>query len=214
MSLTVDDVLQHARDAHELLDDRKAPSGPVLRYLTRYQQRLLTEIVQWKRDALVKTFEALLPPSSFFDEGVKVPEYLHVHGGDIVFENEDLEYEELRLVGYDRRNARIRWGAYLQGRTLKPLGRSSDWSNVARIDLHYFPRGETLEDGTSEFILPGSALNCLGMGAAVFMARRQTGFPGPDLQGLAAALSDAESGYLDDVTQRRQAVVRTIAETY
>lgn len=216
MSITVADVLLHGRDEHPSFDKYWTGDAPVLRHLTRYQQRTLAEISDIKRDAVRSEYEIELP-LAWFEEGETIPAHIHVHGGDVIFKD-GRDPEEIEQVGFKQRNERyrFRWGVYIQATTLKLLGKASDWNEVRRLILYYFPQGSTLTGTDSVFDLPGQALPTLTAQAARFIAKRLPAerIDAASLQLVLQDADDAHERYLDEVTGRRRAVFSKIVEVW
>lgn len=210
--MDVEQVILNARDEHPAFTRRSTPDAPLLRFLTRLQQRLLSEISHWKKDAVQEVYEVDLPLVEF-DDGEELPAHLLVHGGTVYFNHASRDPEELHVVQFaDRlRRYRFRWGAYVQVSTLKLLGREQDWSTVDRLEVFYFPEGPELTARDSEFILPGQPLNCLTAAVADFLASRTEGV---DVQEYAARAGASEEAYLDQVTGRRRATVSKVREVW
>lgn len=210
MAVTVEQAIEHARDIHPALDPFLAPDPLLLRFLSRYQQRLLAELADLKRDLLKETYELDLAAYDF-EFGEQLPEYLLVHGGTVVFTNSRRDPEPFELVPYrERLDAwQYRWGGYLNGEgLLLLLGREADWNEVSRIDVHYFPKGALLALPADAFVLPGMPLDVLAEQAAYFLARRLPKDVDPPVDKAwhkAEALS-AEEKYIDQVTGRNRAV--------
>lgn len=216
MSVTVADVLLHVRDAHPAFGKRNTPDGPVLRFLTRYQQEILARLAQIKKNAVQSLFELEIPAEADFADGDYLPEHILVHGGDVVFTDTARKKEPLDLVSFAQRLEDRRWGAFIQGRNIKLLGLFSDWSAVERIDVFYFPYGEDLTGRTSEFDLPGSPLTMLVAAAAHFIGSRPApeGAPPVDVVELGAEKLKAQEEWFDAVTGRRYATVGTVREVW
>lgn len=217
MSVTVADVLLHARDAHPAFNRRATGDGPVLRFLTRYQQDILSRLAQIKKSAVQSTFELEVPAEADFADGDYLPEHILVHGGDVVFTDTNRAKKPLALVTFAQRLEDRAFGAYVQDRNIKLLGVFSDWADVDHIDVYYFPRGEELTGRTSEFDLPGQPLAMLVAAAVHFLAGRATvteADPPLDVAGLKHEKYEAEEVWIDQVTGRRYAVVGSVREVW
>lgn len=214
--VTVADVLLHVRDLHPAFARRQVGDGPVLRFLTRYQQERLARLAQVKKDAVQSTFELEVPAEADFADGDYVPDNHQVHGGDVVFTDTNIPKEPLEIVSFAQRLEDRRWGAFVHGRSIKLLGLFSDWAGVDHIDIYYFPVGEDLTGRDSEFDLPGQPLTMLVAATGAFLGSRPVpeGSPPVDVVALLAEKQKAEEEWLDQVTGRRYATVGRIREVW
>lgn len=208
MDVTVADVLLHGRDAHPAFDRRWTPDGPVLRFLSRYQQEMLSRLAQIKRDAMQTAWDIEIPAEDAWEDGEFVPDRILLHGGTVVFTDTSRPAEELDLLEFSQRFEDRSWGVYFLGGMLRFSGLHSDWTEVDHVTLYYFPQGDDLTAKTDLFVLPGQSLRLLVPAAAAFLAKRAVGLgQDVDAAALVAEQRTAEDLWLDEVTNRRRAIV-------
>lgn len=230
MRITVADVIRSGRDKHPAFGAKWTPDAALRRFLTEYQQQLLALLADLKGDAVAEVETVALPLEDFSAGAdllfgaapntaeVDRPGYLRIHGGDVVFTT-NRRREPLDLVSFGNRlhSSRYVWPAYLQGFTLELLGEASDWSSVARIDLHYFPEGRKLLAEGSVFQLPGQPMAALVAGAAAFLSSRAPAELDdvPRNQGRFDATQGAAAQmYLTQASGRGQATVSGVREVW
>lgn len=201
-------IINGARDAHPALDKKSTPDHVALRWLAKYQQGLLTEIAQWKPDALHVDQEIDLPLVDF-DAGEALDEYLVLHGGTITFVDTQRKPEPLVLVDYLLRlDQPPPLAAYVRAGTLFLLGTAEDWTDVSTVTLDLFPAGPDALELTEELLLPGTPRRACEAALATFMATRaEVANKVPDPAG-------AVDSYLDEITGRRRAKVGRIREVF
>lgn len=224
--LTVGDVLLHGRDIHPGFDDQWTGGAPLMRALDRYQRRLVGRLVDWKDDLFKATHTISLPLASFAAGATDVPDYMALIGGDVVFTSASRRREELIIVPYAKRLVQPihSWGAYAEkleprdsgtNNVLKLMGEASDWTPVSSVELHYIPEVAELSTASSEFSLPGDALDVLAEQAALFLAKRKRGTdPTIDLEQFQRDAQIAEDAYIDHVTGRGRASVGVTKEVW
>ena len=217
MAVTVADVIQSLRDAHPEFGPDWLPDAVFVRFLSRYQQRLLGKIAPIKPDALVAVQTVTLPLADFA-AGAPLEPHLLIHGGTVHFQNANRWPEPLQFVGFDRRLERPfpGYGAYVDGATLHLLGTEEDWNEVARIEIRYFPEPAPLAALTDPLTLPKQPLDVCVAACADFAARRaplSSVSPAERAQ-FVAEFQEAEERYIDEVTGRRKVTVGQTREDW
>jgi hypothetical protein len=214
VSTTVTEVMQAVKDEHPLFGKKWHPAGPAMRMLDRYQKSLFQKIADLKQDAVVSTQNILLPLAVFAD-GAALDPHILIHGGDINFVDSDVEREPLDFVQFAERLARnYLKAAYIRVGTLFLLGRAEDWTDIASIDIRYFPQPAEITAVGQDFDLPGDPLDVLTAKTAHWAAKRLPQTAGVDVMGFAAEWVAAEQRYLDQATGRRRATVGRTREVW
>lgn len=207
-TVTVAEVILDVRDIDARFNDRVAAlRAPLLRFLDRYQDRMMGRISRWKQDA-VRAEATVSLPLGDFDAGETIAAHRFIHGGRVVFTDTNRKDEELDLVTYRHRlqAGRYAWPAYIEEpTTLKLLGVATDWTPVASIVLDYWPETTPLTGVASTFTLPGDPRDVLVAAAAKFVGERIPNLDRGRKLELAQERADAEDLYLDTVTGRHHA---------
>lgn len=205
-NITAQEAIRAARDEHRTFDDARHTNATLLRFLSRYQQRLLGEIAQLKPDAIAEPYE--IDVASYdFELGEGLPAAILIHGGTVHNVNSDIDPETLDIVGYSERlQRRAGPAAYINGSTLFLLGRATDWERYTRIDLSYFPGGGTLTALSDTLDLPKQSLDTCAAALAAFMAGRTTDEK-IDVRKYEFAAAAAEKSYVDVMTERNRVIV-------
>lgn len=207
---TARQAIDTARDVHPAFSHDSTPDAVALRRLALYQQELLAKIVEARLDA-VHEEQTIALPLTDFDAGVLLNPYLRVHGGSVTYTDSTVRRPQpLRFVEYPLRLDEIVTDdepkVYLAAGRLMLLGTVESWQNIASITVDLFPRGPDTLKLNETLVLPGSPLRACAADLAAFMAVR-AGVTVTDPQ-------PAQTGYLDEVTERRRAHVGTVRETW
>lgn len=208
-NVTVQECFDAARDIHPAFNDSAMPNGVLARFLTRYQQRLLTQIAQIKKDAIVDKFDFHVPGFDF-ELGERLPDHILIHGADVFYENSNIDPVPLTIVGFDQRlNRYIGPTAYVDRPKIFLIGRTDDWTPFLSVTVRYFPKGGTITDLEQELELPGQALDPCATALASFMAGRLEKDAAPPINPaeLLAEAEHAEARYIDEITGRKQVTV-------
>lgn len=204
-NITAGEAIKAARDVHTTFDKERHPDPSLLRFLKRYQQRILTAIAALRQDAIVSTDDIDLSTYNFAT-GHELPAHILVHGADVVYTNTEIDSHPLVRVGFNQRH--IRYSAatgYFSRTHLFLNGRSADWTGIATVTVRYFPEGGDLPALSTELDLPGQALDACAGALAHFMASRVR-VDNLSAPTLLTEAQEAEEKYIDQITARRQIV--------
>lgn len=208
------DAINSARDLHPAFDKRSTPDVVALRHLALYQQDLLAKIAETKLDRL-HVSQTIPLPLAHFDDGAQIDPYLRVHGGKVLWNTTTfptLQPAPLEIVEYPLRLDYVldtsKPAAYIEAGVLKLLGVAQDWTDFATIVLDLFPQGPEVIGIDDQMLLPGSPMRACVASLGLFMGGRAIPPVTP------AVDAGAQDSYIDEVTERRRAVVGTIRETW
>lgn len=202
------EVIRDARDLHQAFDRKSTPDAVARRFLARYQQGLLVELHQWKRDLVHLSQEIPLPLADFAEGATLVKHLGFPHGGTAYFLNPDRRPVPLAFQEEPMRLRRFMHPAvYVRDGVLYLLGEETDWTEFETLTLDLFPAGPDTITDQDESLLPGQPLRACVEALGQFMAGRAPDGAGAVTQGMI-------DSYIDEVTQRRRAVVGQINEVW
>lgn len=209
MAFDVAAVTEAARDLDPAFDELSTPPRPLRRYLGRYRDSLVADLIALYVD-LVLCLEEVELPIDEFDRGADLPDHLFVRGDRVWYTA--TRFEPFRLAQpsqLDNAYHRGMTGAVVDGH-LRLAGDESDWSNVTKVTLQLVPCSKPLTDQKSGFDpLPSFAEDALVTAAAYFMARRA---PGVDARPFLDDRNDARERLLTTATSQRRAAPLKIRE--
>lgn len=210
--MRVEDVIRAARDRHPAFTIRQTPDSLLYRFIEQLQQRLLAQIADLRRDAIVSLFPIELPIEDF-EAGVELPDHILIHGGDVHYPG-SRPRRDLVIVGFHTRNFYpVQPTAYISGTHLFLLGDPGAWNEISSIDLKYFPRGGQVTGKATELVLPQDPLEVCAAACVSFMASRDTTGE-VDKADFLAQREIAEARYMDRATGRNRATVSRIQEVW
>lgn len=214
MAILAADVVNTARDEYPTFDRKSTPDAVALRALARYQQELLGRIFDEKPDAVHLAQEVELPLDDYA-AGIQIEDCLQVHGASVHYRAPGRRPEDVRIVGYPLRHARIAGpAAYRQADRLFLLGTPADWRHAEKVVIDLFPRGPDTLGPKDPLVLPGQAMPPCAAALAVLMARRTDPEHRPPLAELREQAMEAEELYLNRVTGRRRAIVSVTRDVW
>jgi len=203
-NVTAQAVIEASRDAHPSYNRVAHPDKILGRYLTRYQQRLLSQIAQLKPDAIVARFEFDVAIHDF-EFGEELPAHILIHGGDVTYRTGEQPSTPLTIVGFEQRLGSYRIPTAYRDRTHIYLsGQASDWTMYDVVSIRYFPQGAEITELTQELDLPGQALDVCAARLAYFMgSKTKDATPPIDINQLLGEANACESLFIDEITGRK-----------
>lgn len=202
MPFTVGQVFEQARDQAPAFDKLSTPDQPLLRFLARWQRRLVQEVVGLYPAPLLTCYQDYALPFPDFVGGEAVPAAFYVEPGRLLLkgggEDEFVLVEKDALAMPPRAYA----GAIVGGRIY--LARHEAWwAPVQEFRLYYVPFPEPLVNEASEFTVPDTAENAVVAGAAWFLATRQPAEV--DVADFLATRDAEQAAWLLQLTSQRRA---------
>lgn len=150
-----------------------------------------------------------------YHQGIQLPEFYKILGGNANYDTSaragDALGVEFKIVDYAQRTTPPHFpSGYILTGQLFLCGETEDWADYVSIDLRYIPLPANLTALTSAFTLPDMCREALNAGAdltaAEWCAARGLKV---DLGYFAASKDQAETRFLDAVSDRSSTVIRT-----
>lgn len=143
------------------------------------------------------------------ETGVPLPSMTALLGGTVHYTDGDAG--PLCVTSFRERYDPARFPAvYQTGEEVRFCGETSDWEDVASLEVRYAPVAPLFTALTDYFLVPDAAKPCLVAKAAAFMALRLAGQSdlGVDAAAYEAKAQDAEARYLQTVRLSGRAQTR------
>ena len=215
MAVTVDEIIEGARDYHASLDHFMHPSQVLIRFISRYHKRLVLKVAQINPDELA-LFQTVALPLAVFDNGQPALAAHQYLSGKAFFSNAPELHERLEQIPWEAREQRSYFPAYswLNG-ALRLHGVEEEWTLYGSLEVRYVPMTADLTVGADTIVLPDTALDCLTAGAAHFLMRRQPEQPYKTyFAELRAEWKDAESTFLGEIAGRKKFYYAQVNEVW
>lgn len=216
MATTVNQVIESARDLHELFDEDKVPGKLVMRFLQRYAKRLWGRIVQTDPSRF-KRCETFAIEDYDFDAdpvvGFTLPAANFYEGVKVSVEGRDIETPFSIVPPHEKVLPSVWPSGYIKnGNMLCLIGIERDWGFWTHVSVDYVPIPPALVNGDSNFDpLPDDVEDALVAQAAYFMARRlQKELGAPALTDFRAEAGEAQETFLTTIANQKTGTVQTI----
>lgn len=216
MATTVNQVIESARDLHELFDEDKVPGRLVLRFLQRYAKRLWGRIAQTDPNRFKKCQTFLIADYDFDAEpvvGFTLPAAIYYEGTKATVGGRDIEQPFAIVPPQEKVMPSVWPSAYIKnGNMLCLIGVERDWGFWTHISVDYVPVPPVLVDGASNFDpLPDDVEDVLIAQAAYFMARRlQKEIGAPSLVDFRNESVEAQETFITTIANQKTGTVQTI----
>lgn len=221
MSLSVAQVINHARDLHPALSPQNAPVPVAIRALSRFQRGIVAEITK-RVPAWLAVLAEVDMSTVTLDDGVAlgtlIPAgWLDALQGSVTFAND--RKRKAVFVPWEQRDIPTVFPSFtLRDGTLFFIGRQAEWGQVSTFTLSYTGLPDDLETPASLFVLPDDARECLAeMLASEWLGRMVDqpayGVPSATAQFFVQRAGSAKREFLSRVyrlTQRQKYVVRDV----
>lgn len=199
MTLLAGSVIDAARDRHVSFQPKHQPSGPMLRFLSRYVRELHGKIARLDEDIL-RVEEVVVLPLADHTAGIVLPANrtiveiaaVPVDGSDPVI------IDLIPAATRNDRNAPFA-AAWQVGDRLYLRSPATAWNRMTAVGIWTVPIPVPLVNAASELPVPDTAENAVVEALAAFMASR---VPGLDVGQFKAIAAEAERVFLDDVQNR------------
>ena len=209
--MTVQDVLEQAREQRAEWTPETHPNSLLIRYLSRYQRELLGRIMLRNPHAVTATEQIALPLADF-DAGETLPDFQRVLGGTVYLSgNVTSPTYPLTLVPWSQRlEPALRPAAYLEGFTLHLCGREADWAGYDRVDVSYVPLATQLTAMGDVLTVPDVAESAVVEAVAAFLAVRTSDMSAGEKLERRRYAAACETELLDQLAQREARVSVTL----
>lgn len=212
--MTVDEIIQQARETHPAFTPESTPNSVLIRYLSRLHRDLVGRILRVAADVLVQDHEIALPLADFA-AGAAVPDHQFIRGGSVYVGATE---RPLYLIRWQSRIRPVVWpAAWLEGNTLHLVGDAAQWAAADRIVLKIVPTPADLVAMTDVVALPDIAESTCVTALAAFLAQRTADVPPlPQIprQRLQELARETEERLFDRLAGRSAAIVSFVEEVW
>ncbi|UCC92570.1 MAG: hypothetical protein JSW25_07850 [Thermoplasmata archaeon] len=209
MAVSVQEIINGARDTHESFTPEIHPNSVCLAYLSRYHRTLVLRIVALDpfRLAAVQSITKATWVAGWDkgDTGVAaLDHHIYMDGRANLLDSDS--WDILSLAAWGARPREFRqvndsfWPAYsVVGGNIYFHGDQVDWDRFASVDIYYVPMSPDLTLA-GNITIPDTAESAMVAGLAHFLAHRSHNSPGgPNVAALRQNWVDEERLFMDQV---------------
>lgn len=187
MTISVETIIENARDRHRSFDPRQHPDRSLLRSLSAYQRELVGKALQ-RYEGLWTDEQTITLPLASFAAGEALTTPFAIEGLSYVINDVAREMVLVPLAHKD--DPKPRWSGWVKNRRLFLRGVETDWSSVDSIVVTYSGTVAPLTAVTDLIELPDEAQLPMSLYLCHVMANR--GSEAQSVEGPGAGSFDGE----------------------